>query len=197
MSRQMELNFAGRRALILHPAATVRDQLVQRLAALGLEAVGVWPPVAEEIRGVDVLFVDIDTGHDELFPWGQATAPVPVIGLIRSEAPGRLAWALKHEFDGFLSPAAMSNVYSTLVIAAAHCTERLDRRARETELARRNSLRHMFLKAVLHLIERDGIDELAALKVLRTRAMQDQESLEDAAVRLLTDVDRDLRRRRR
>lgn len=197
MSGPLELNFAGSRALIMHPATTVRDQLVSRLVALGLEAVGKWPPRPEEISAFDVLFVDVDTGHDELFPWKQAAAPIPVIGLIRSEAPGRLAWALKHDIDGYLSLAATGNVYSTLVIARARCTERLQRRARETELGRRNSLRHMLIRAVLHLMEQHGIDDVAALKDLRTRAMQDRETLEDAAVRLLSEVDGQLTRRRR
>lgn len=189
MTRPLELNFAGQRAVVLHPAATVRDQIVARLKALGLQAGGAWPPAPGDIAAAQVLLVDIDTGHDDLFPWETAMAPIPVVGLVRSEAPGRLTWALRQDFDAFLPLAATSAIYSTLVIAAARCADRQERAARERDLARRTQLRPLLVRAVLTLMEREGLDEAGALGLLRRRAMEDRETLEDAAVRLLSEAE--------
>ena len=62
----------------------------------------------------------------------------------------------------------------------------MERRAREAELARRGAGRLDVIRAVLALME-GGRDEALALKQLRTMAMVEQISLEDAAVRLLAD----------
>ena len=189
MKRPPDLNFASRHAVVLHPANTVRKDMVSRLSALGLSAGDTWPVEPADVARTGFLFVDIDTGHDELVPWGDAPAPIPVIGLIRSEAPGRLSWALGRGFDAFLPLTALGNVYSTLVIAAAHFADRQDRAARDAETARRNGLRHALLRATMTVMERDGVDDLTALKTLRTKAMQSRVSLEDAAVQFLAEAD--------
>lgn len=188
MSRPLDLNFAARRAVVLHPANTVREALIARLAALGLSAGGAWPTDPAEVVRADVLFVDIDTGHDALFPWGEAPAPMPVIGLIRSEAPGRLAWALERGFDAFMPLSAIGNVYSTLVIAADRARERQARAAHDAEMARRGGMRHLVLRAAITIMERDGVDDLTALKRLRALAMHERVPLEDAATRLLAET---------
>lgn len=187
MSHRVDFNFAGSRAAVIHPAATVREELRSRLAVLGLEAQGQWPPEPDALKAADVIFVDVDTGHDELFPWLPGTAPVQVIGLVRSEAPGRLAWALSYGVDAYMPVAAMGTVYSTLVVASAHRGERLERAERRRELHRRNGLRHMLVRAVLHIMQHEGTDEINALKHLRARAMSDRMSLEDVAVAVLAE----------
>lgn len=187
MTRSLDLNFTGRRAAVLHPAATVRDQLVARLAALGVEAV--CPQTGADLARSDFAFIDVDTGHDEQIPWAQGTAPIPLIGLIRSEAPGRLAWALGHRFDAFLSPTALGSVYSTMVIATARAADRRQAAERDAEIARRAGLRHMVVRATLAIMEREGVDERAALKRLRQLAMRGQLALEDAAVHYLSQTD--------
>ncbi|MCB1330125.1 MAG: ANTAR domain-containing protein [Maritimibacter sp.] len=188
MTRPLELNFSGRRAVVLHPAQTVREALVARLEALGLSVAASWPPEPDAATRADVLFVDVDTGHDALFPWGTAQAPVPVIGLVRSEAPGRLAWALERNLDAFLPLTALGNVYSTLVIAAAHCRARQDRAAQDAETARRGALRHVLVRATMALMARDGVDDLTALKQIRARAMRTRVPLEDAAAEILAET---------
>jgi len=176
----LDINFNGRRAVVLHPVETVRGELVARLAALGVRAFAHWPE-CEAAAQADFLFVDVDMGHDGLIPWPPGTAPIPVIGLIRSESPGRLAWALGHDCDAFLSQAALSLVYSTLVIARAKCADRQRARDREAEIARRAGLRDVLVRAVIAIMRDEGVDELAALKQLRAFAMVERIALEDAA----------------
>ncbi|SFC09118.1 ANTAR domain-containing response regulator [Tropicimonas isoalkanivorans] len=189
MSPALELNFSGRTAVILHPAESVRAQLSDRLAALGLTGAGHWPDAAEAILKADFLFVDVDTGHDEQIPWEAGCSPIPMIGLIRSESPGRLSWALRQNFDAFLSQAAPGLVYSTLVVASAKCAERRGNAERAAEAARRAGQRHVLIRAVLLLMQEEAIDEMAALKRLRALAMVERLPLEDAAAKLLDTTD--------
>lgn len=189
MTSAPEFNFTGRRAALLHPSETVRAELRDRLGALGVEASGHWPEWSAPEEPTDFLFVDVDMGHDGLMPWPAGTAPIPTVGLIRSESPGRLGWALEHRFDAFLPQAGLGLVFSSLVIASANCALRRRHAAREAEVARRAGQRHVLVRAVLTIMQRDGVDELAALKRLRAFAMVERVALEDAAALLLKDGD--------
>lgn len=184
MTPPLDLNFTGCRALVLHPAETVRAELIARLAALGVEATAEWPE-SDAVAAADFVFVDVDMGHDDQLPWAPGTAPVPLVGLIRSESPGRIAWALGQNCDAFLSQTALALVFSTLVIARAKATERLNALRREAELARRAGLRDVLVSAVIEIMAAEGVDVLAALKRLRALAMIERIPLEDAAAQYL------------
>ncbi|TCM87098.1 transcriptional antiterminator [Rhodovulum steppense] len=186
MTPRLELNFAGRSAVVLHPAETVRTELAARLAALGVSVAADWP-ASGAVDRADFLFVDVDMGHDDQIPWEPGTAPIPLIGLVRSESPGRLSWALGQNCDAFLSQAALGLVYSTLVIAAAKSAERLRVRRREEEAARRAGMRDVLVRAVLAIMQAEDVEELAALRQLRAFAMVERIALEDAAALYLND----------
>ncbi len=193
MSVALEFNFACRSAVILHPAESVRTQLAARLAALGVTAAAHWPG-----RLCERLPFSLSTSTWCTMcrsPWEPGSAPIPMIGLIRSECPGRLSWALQQIVDAFLSLAAPGLVYSTLVVATAKCAERQRQVAREVETVRRTGLRHVLIQAVVLLMQRDGINELAAPKRLRAFAMTERLPLEDAAAALLDRPDDHLARR--
>ena len=64
------------------------------------------------------MFFDADLGFDEQFPWKPGEAPMPLVALIGSEAPGRIEWALSHNADAqLLKPVGNAGVYSALLIA--------------------------------------------------------------------------------
>jgi AmiR/NasT family two-component response regulator len=181
MKPSIDFNFAGKTATLLHPAKAIPGDLSARLAALGVAAHHRWPTLQEGERLPDLLFVDVDTGHDEQFPWPTGCAPMPAIGLVLSESPGRLSWALRQRLDAFLPQAALGGVYSALVVAAARFAERQREAMREAEVARRASLRHQVIRAVVRIMRSEGIDEFAALRRLRALAMVERLALEDAA----------------
>jgi AmiR/NasT family two-component response regulator len=106
---------------------------------------------------------------------------LPTIALIGSESPGRLAWALDHRIDAFLPLTAISNIYSTLVISRALFERKVEQRRRDAETARRASQRLDVIRAVLTIMEENGLKEAAALKQLRAFSMVERMSLEDAA----------------
>lgn len=187
MTRMPVHNFSGQTALVLHRSPEIGQRIKDRCDRLGVRALVRNDDLdADAARGTDTLIVDIDTADDGMLPWPRAEAPMPLIGLIGSESPGRLAWALAQEMDAFIPVSGLGNLFSAMVIAHEVFAQKAERRAREAELARRGNGRLDVIRAVLMLME-GGRDEALALKQLRTMAMVEQISLEDAAVRLLSE----------
>ncbi|SFP18195.1 ANTAR domain-containing response regulator [Tranquillimonas alkanivorans] len=187
MSRHLTHHFSGATAVVLHHSDDVRDRLTARLKVLGVHAVGRWEKLEEADREADFLILDTDLAHDDQFPWQRAQAPMPVVALIGSESPGRLAWALENRVDAFLPLAALGNIYSALVIARATFDAKVEQRDRDAETARRSSRRLDVIRAVLKLMQESGVDEAVALKQLRAFAMVERVSLEDAAALYLSE----------
>ena len=73
--------------------------------------VGCWPELPVEALAADFVFFDADLGFDEQFPWKPGAAPMPLVALIGSEAPGRIEWALSHNADAqLLKPVGNAGV---------------------------------------------------------------------------------------
>ena len=174
-------HFAGLSALVLHRSEDAIRHVVERCERLGLDARGHRRDLdAAAVRAADVVILDIDTGHDEALPWPPGEAPVPVVGLIGSESPGRLGWALGQRVDAFLPMSALGTLYSALVVAHATFARRAELERERAEHARMRAGRLDVISAVLALMA-DGGDEALALKRLRTMAMVGQTTLEAAA----------------
>jgi|GEM_PF-2051314 len=182
MSQAMT-HFLGGRAAVLHPAPPVCEQLHRRLAALGIAAETRWPELGE--GAFDLVLIDLDTAHDRQLPWPEGAAPMPMVGLVGSESPSRLNWALAHQIDAFLPQTALANLYSALVVASARHAERRRIAQDAAEAARRNSLRLEVIQAVQTIMQQDRVDAARALKKLRALAMVERCALEDAALMLL------------
>ena len=174
-------SFNGTHACILHPSEMVVDSLLRRLRVLGVTAEHRWPALAPRDCDAGLLIIDLDRAHDDQLPWERGQAPMPVVGLIGSESPGRLAWALEQRIDAFLPLSAAANIYSALVVAFALHARRVEGDAREAETARRAGLRLEVVSAVLDLMQAEAIDAARALKQLRAFAMVERLPLEDAA----------------
>ena len=185
MTRAPLHHFAGRSGVVLHRSAEMRLRIAERMERLGIRVTALAGDLdGPTAAGMDMLVLDIDAADDGQLPWLRGCAPVPVVGLIGSESPGRLAWALGQRVDAFLPASALGHLFSALVIA--HET-RAHRAAQQTEAAERalqRSGRLDIIRAVL-LLMRDTEDEALALKQLRTMAMVGQTTLEEAAVSLL------------
>jgi AmiR/NasT family two-component response regulator len=187
MSHAPVHNFSGQTALVLHRSPEIGQRIEARCDRLGVRAC-----LEQDVLDIrtacdaDMVIFDIDTTDDAMLPWPRAEAPVPLIGLIGSESPGRLAWALAQEVDAFLPVGGLGNLFSAMVIAHEVFAKKAARRAREADLARRNHHRLDVIRAVLALME-EGRDEALALKQLRTLAMVERITLEQAAIRLLAD----------
>lgn len=179
--------FAGMSAVLLHRSVDVSARLAGRLEALGLFVTARSETLEPTDKAADFLIVDVDQAHDDQLPWPRGQAPMPMVGLIGSESPGRLGWALEQGVDAFLPLAAGTNLYSALVIAHTKYTEKMNSRRRESEAARRAGQRLDLIRAVLGLMQEKGVGEAVALKQLRAFAMVERITLEDAAAVYLSE----------
>ena len=179
------LSFLGQRAVILHRPSETTDRVVRQCVLLGLRVEARWRPL-RAIEDVDIVLVDADEGWDGLLPWAPAEKPAPLVALLASEAPGRIAWALDQGADALIAkPVTASAVYPALVMAtrrhaeARRCNERIAR------LEERVRLRPLVHAAVRTLMVADGCDENEAYGRLRREAMQSRLTLEQAAASIL------------
>src|SRR5690606_13975316 len=120
MSRRTRIpNLGGATAYVLHRPHPTVQTMVRQLSAIGLTAVDCWPELPPAALSADFVFFDVDLGFDEQFPWQPGEAPMPLIALIGSEAPGRIEWALfNHGANAhLLKPVGTAGVYSSLLIA--------------------------------------------------------------------------------
>jgi two-component system, response regulator / RNA-binding antiterminator len=178
------LDLAGARAAILHrPHATVAA-LTRQLTAIGLMAETYWPELPPDFDA-DFLFFDVDMGFDGQFPWSDGASPMPLIGLIGSEAPGRVEWSLARGAHAqLLKPVGDSGAYSALLIARAGFDAQHRLAAEIDQLRDRLAGRETVVRAVMALVAQ-GLSDDEAFARLRRLATDRQESFEAAAERVL------------
>lgn len=178
-------NFAGRRAVVLHRDGDTTERLARQLGLLGLETLVCWCPL-ESAEGLDLVLVDADEGWNGLLPWRPGDKPVPLIALLASEAPGRIAWALDQGADALIAkPVAASAVFPALVMASRRHAEAREAAVREAELRERIRLRPLVLAAVQQLMTDNRWGEEEAYRHLRQGAMRERLALEQAAAAIL------------
>jgi AmiR/NasT family two-component response regulator len=184
------LSFLGQRAVILHRPGETTDRLVRQCVLLGLRAEARWRPL-RVVEDVDIVLVDADEGWDGLLPWTAAEKPVPLVALLASEAPGRIAWALDQGADALIAkPVSASAVYPALVMATRRHAEVRRLNERIARLEERVRLRPLVHAAVRTLMSADGCDENGAYGRLRREAMQTRLTLEQTAASILASAQR-------
>jgi AmiR/NasT family two-component response regulator len=177
-------NLGGAKAFVLHrPHATV-NAILRQLSAIGLDGTECWPELPAAALAADFVFFDADFGFDEQFPWPSREAPMPLIALIGSEAPGRIEWALSQNADAqLLKPVGNAGVYSALLIARQSFESRRRLSSEIAALRQRVGERQTIVRAVAALSR--GADEGRAYAQLRSLAMSWQISIEEAARRVV------------
>lgn len=179
------LSFLGQCAMILHRPSETTDRLVRQCALLGLRVEARWRPL-RAVEDVDIVLVDADEGWDGLLPWAPPEKPAPLVALLASEAPGRIAWALDQGADALIAkPVTASAVYPALVMATRRHAEARRFNERIARLEERVRLRPLVHAAVRTLMAADGCDESEAHGRLRREAMQTRLTLEQAAASIL------------
>ena len=186
MKRRLHVpDLGGARAVILHRPHPTVQALTRQLAAIGLEVAEHWPDLGPGVLGADYVFYDADMGHEGQFPWAPGAAPMPMIALIGSEAPGRIEWALTQGADAqLLKPVGDNGVFSALLIARQAFEARRALAAEIADLRARLAERQTVVRAVTLLAAR-GLTEDAAFAQLRQLAMAGRETIEAAAQRIV------------
>lgn len=183
-------NFVGQRALILHRPHAVVDAIARQLRQLGISEESIWPelPPALDAGRFDHLFFDADMGFEAQFPWEPGQAPMPTIALIGSEAPGRLAWAIRQGTDAhLLKPVGSGGIFSALVIASIACRQRLTLAAELAGLRQQLAGRQVLAEATAQLMASIGCDARHAYAKLRQLAMSDRTTLEAMASKIINE----------
>jgi AmiR/NasT family two-component response regulator len=176
----------GWRAVILHRSDEGIDRMVRQLGLLGLSVHVQWEPLDLGRTPAGIVFVDADQGWSGLLPWEDGAAPLPVVALLQSEAPGRVAWALGLGAGAILpKPVVASAIYPALVLAVAVHRERTTNAERQALLEERLRMRPLVHGAVRTIMECQRLDEDAAYRRLRLAAMGRRITMEQAAAEIL------------
>lgn len=175
-------NFRGMRALVLHPRDLNGRAIADQLGRLGVSVWMRWPAECVAADTAEMVFFDVDLGFEGLFAWPTGQAPVPLIAVLGSEAPGRIEWMLAQAPSAYLSkPVGSTGVFSALAIAAHNFARRCAFEGTLQQLEGRLQMRGALLRATLELMRRHGIEEKAALSMLRAESMRRRMTLEAVA----------------
>lgn len=189
-SDRLVTNFRDWRAVVLHRPGGAADAILRQLERLGLTGELAWPELGDGAAAADVVFFDVDMGYDEQFPWAPGHAPMPLVALIGSEAPGRIAWALSHgPAAHLLKPLSSAGVFSALQIARHAFARRQALQSEVDGLVERLQQRPVVARALVRLMA-EGCDEDEAMRRLRRFAMDRQLTVEAAAELYLSSRDR-------
>lgn len=178
-------DLGGARAIVLHRPHAVVASVTRQLQAIGLSVEAAWPDLPADAASANFLFFDADMGFDAQFPWQPGAAPLPLIALIGSEAPGRVEWALSAGAQAqILKPVGDGGVYSALLIARHGFATRQTLTAAVDDLRERLGARQTVVRAIVQLTRGAGSED-AAYDALRRMAMDGRITLEEAAARVV------------
>lgn len=178
-------NFTGWRATILHREDSNTERLERQLGLLGIHATRCWEPLVTW-ADADLVLVDADQGWDDLLPEADGMSGKPLVALLGSEAPGRIAWAMKKGASAIIAkPVAASAVFPALVMAVSIHQERLAVAEKLRHLEERVRMRPLVYAAVEKLRAARDVTEAEAYATLRGCAMQRRLTMEQVAAILL------------
>lgn len=178
-------NFTGWQAVILHREDSNTERLERQLGLLGIRATRRWQPLSTW-ADADLVLVDADQGWDDLLPQADGTSQKPLVALLGSEAPGRIAWAMDKGASAIIpKPVAASAIFPALVMAVSIHEERLAVAGKLRHLEERIRMRPLVYAAVEKLRAARGLTEDDAYATLRGYAMQSRLTMEQVAAIVL------------
>jgi AmiR/NasT family two-component response regulator len=183
-------SFKGWQAVVLHRLDDGIERLTRQLERLGLAVTVQWEPLGIQRAKADIVLVDADQGWNGLLPWQAGEAPMPLVALLGSEAPGRIAWAMEHGAGALIAkPIVASAVYPCLVMAAHMHRQRLATGKRMADLEERMRLRPLVHSAVQAIMAVRPLDESGAYSLLRGTAMRRRLTIEHVAAEILAGLE--------
>ncbi|GAC1045647.1 ANTAR domain-containing response regulator [Rhizobium sp. No.120] len=174
-------NFAGWHVTLLAEDDANTERLNRQLIVLGIRVNRQWKPIPPD-ELPNLVVVDVDRGWDELIPWSGDKPLRPVVAVLGSEAPGRIAWALRQGAGAIIQkPVTASAVFPALVLAVSIHEERLMTASRIAHLEERLKLRPVVFTAIERLKAERKIDDEGAYAILRNCAMRRRLPVEQIA----------------
>jgi len=188
MTSRLLQNFKGGRALVVIGRSGREGALESTLAKLGVTTE--YPDIVGGRAQIDVgslqperdiLFVDGDLEGAVAIEVNPASRlpPVPVIGLVGVEAPSRLKTLVNLGATSFLrKPVHGGAVYTSLFMGINQFLLRSEMYARVQDLEGRRRGRRAVIRAVIQLMQENGLDEEGAYSQLRRESMRARQNLE-------------------
>lgn len=174
-------NFAGWHVTLLAEDDTNTERLTRQLVVLGMRVNRQWKPIPVNDLP-DLVVVDVDRGWDELIPWSGDKPLRPVVAVLGSEAPGRIAWAMRQGAGAIIQkPVTASAIFPALVLAVSIHEERLATARRIEHLEERLKLRPVVFTAIERLKAERKVDDEGAYAILRNCAMRRRLPVEQIA----------------
>jgi two-component system, response regulator / RNA-binding antiterminator len=184
-------NFRGMRVAVLHALDRNRQVIVETLSRLGLTATVIDPqaePVDADsiVQSTDILFFDADAPDCPFALGAGGEMPIPTVAVIGLETPSRLERTLHLQPSALVhKPVRATGIYTAVFFAANQHFRHHELSSRLADLEARHGSRRFVIKAIVALIERYGIDDEQAYKILRRESMQRRLTVEEFATRLL------------
>jgi AmiR/NasT family two-component response regulator len=188
MTSRLLQNFKGGRALVVTGRCGSEGALETTLAKLGVtteypEIVGGRAQIDVASLHVerDILFIDGDLEGAVAIEVNPASRlpPVPVIGLVGVEAPSRLKALVNLGATSFLrKPVHGGAVYTSLFMGVNQFLLRSDMYGRLQDLEERRRGRRAVVRAIILLMQENGLDEDGAYSQLRRESMRARQNLE-------------------
>ncbi len=181
MTTPVRSNFRGARAWVALPQDQNREVLARTLERLGLQVTERDPDDTDFAAGSqDVVFVDADR---DFLVMG---SDIPHIALIGMEAPSRLARVVRHRAASVLmKPVRPTGIFTALFLAfnehAIRQREMLDRES----LSRRAEGRRVVVKAILKIMQENGLTDDEAYREMRVASMAKRISIEEFAAEVV------------
>jgi AmiR/NasT family two-component response regulator len=188
MSSRLLQNFKGGRAIVVTRRGGWESTLETTLAKLGVSTE--YPEIVDgraqiDVAGLqadrDILFVDGDLEGAVAIEVNPASRlpPVPVIGLVGVEAPSRLKALVNLGATSFLrKPVYGGAVFASLFMGINQFLLRSDMYARVQDLEGRRRGRRAVIRAVILLMQENGLDEEGAYSQFRRASMRARQNLE-------------------
>jgi two-component system, response regulator / RNA-binding antiterminator len=181
-------NFRGFAALVLHAADQNRAVLERALAQLGVVATVLDPTASEMVpsdllKGAGILFVDADLGS--LPPLSVAGGP-PIVAVIGHETPSRLLRVHEIAASAFLiKPLRAQGVFSAIFVAVNGHRRLSGLQDQLGAMASRHAARRHVIKAVIAVMQRHGVDDEEAFRMLRRESMARRITVEELSQHLV------------
>jgi AmiR/NasT family two-component response regulator len=180
-------SFRGLGALVLHDADRNRAVLERTLDQLGLSVTLLEPGIEavprELLKDAGILFVDADLGA--LPPLADSATP-PIVAVVGHETPSRLLRVVEIAASAFLiKPLRAQGVFSAIFVAVNGHRRLVGLQDQLGAMASRHAARRHVIKAVITVMQRHGVDDEEAFRMLRRESMARRITVEEFSQQLV------------
>ena len=175
------------RIVVVHPPDHEAKLLIDHLQRIGCKPEMLWPLPKRFERAVDVLLLSFDPEHaEEMQRFTRQLADTTIIAIVDYENPRLLQSVLESSVLAVIEkPVRPFGLLTNLVLARTLWLDQRRMLAKIDKLERKMAGQRNINKAKIILIERRGMSEDDAHKLLRDQAMVKRTTMEEIALAII------------